>query len=78
MATRLIFGPNLSTPATNGEEGRPASRPDAVTVTGELDEVVKALRDAQSGWAEFVMQVTADTTRRIFVNAVAVRYIREL
>lgn len=78
MASRLIFGPNLSVAASDAGEGRPSSRPDAITVAGDLDEVVKALRDAQAGWAEFVMQVTADSTRRIYVNAGAVRYVREL
>jgi hypothetical protein len=75
MPTRLIFGPSTDRHAAEGTNTGP--RADAITVTDDLDQVAKLLRTAEGGWAEFVMQVTAETTRRVFVNAACVRYIRE-
>ncbi len=76
MPTRVIFGPHQMLPAPQPESGA-RQRADAITVTGDLDEVARALGSRTDGWAELIMQITDQATARVFVNPSAVRYLRE-
>jgi hypothetical protein len=60
-----------------GDGSTQRTRADAITVAADLDDVVKALRTAENGWAELVMQVTENARARVYVNAQCVRYLRE-
>jgi hypothetical protein len=71
----MFFGPHQA--VAGGDGGAQRTRADAITVAGDLDEVVNALRTAENGWAELVMQVTEDARARVYVNAQRVRYVRE-
>jgi hypothetical protein len=71
----MFFGPHQAVAAAEGAAQR--TRADAITVSADLDEVAQALRTAENGWVELVMQVTEDARARVYVNARCVRYVRE-
>jgi hypothetical protein len=86
LPTRLVFGPNqpvargersgVDPPGTPDVPAASGSRADAITVVDDIDEVVRQLREAPGGWARFDMQSGPHTSRAIYVNAQAVRFIR--